>query len=48
MAIFQWQQTFCSSAKFLLKIDDDLVVDLDRLDFWIKNRYEPILEAKIG
>lgn len=39
----QWQQTFCSEAKFLLKIDDDLVADLPRLGHWIEQKLAPKL-----
>uniref|UniRef100_A0A915EWG4 Hexosyltransferase n=1 Tax=Ditylenchus dipsaci TaxID=166011 RepID=A0A915EWG4_9BILA len=35
-AAFQWQNTFCSEAKWTLKIDDDTVIDLNDFLYWMK------------
>nr|CAD2151426.1 unnamed protein product [Meloidogyne enterolobii] len=46
-AAFQWQQKFCPNAEFVLKIDDDSIIDLNRLDFWIEKKFRKQLkEAK--
>uniref|UniRef100_A0A183BUQ6 Hexosyltransferase n=1 Tax=Globodera pallida TaxID=36090 RepID=A0A183BUQ6_GLOPA len=36
---FQWQQRFCRNAKFVLKTDDDAVVDVERLSWWIDHEF---------
>ncbi|KAI1701602.1 galactosyltransferase domain-containing protein [Ditylenchus destructor] len=41
-AAFHWHQSFCPQAKFVLKIDADTVVDLQRLLFWIEKKFEPV------
>ncbi|KAI6175081.1 Hexosyltransferase [Aphelenchoides bicaudatus] len=41
-AAFNWQQTFCPNAKYLLKTDDDTVVYLKRLDHFIQKEFEPV------
>ncbi|KAI1732363.1 galactosyltransferase domain-containing protein [Ditylenchus destructor] len=41
-AAFQWQQVFCPKVKWVLKIDDDSIVNVDRLRFWMTKRMEPI------
>uniref|UniRef100_A0A914NAV6 Hexosyltransferase n=1 Tax=Meloidogyne incognita TaxID=6306 RepID=A0A914NAV6_MELIC len=35
----QWQQIFCSTAQYILKTDDDTIVDFDRLLWWIDNDF---------
>jgi hypothetical protein len=35
----QWQREYCPDVQFLLKTDDDTVVDLDRLQWWIDNDF---------
>uniref|UniRef100_A0A914LDM3 Hexosyltransferase n=1 Tax=Meloidogyne incognita TaxID=6306 RepID=A0A914LDM3_MELIC len=35
----QWQQIFCSTAQYILKTDDDTIVDFDRLFWWIDNDF---------
>uniref|UniRef100_A0A914LBJ9 Hexosyltransferase n=1 Tax=Meloidogyne incognita TaxID=6306 RepID=A0A914LBJ9_MELIC len=46
-AAFQWQQKFCPNAEFVMKIDDDSIIDLNRLDFWIEKKFRKQLkEAK--
>ncbi|KAI1695381.1 galactosyltransferase domain-containing protein [Ditylenchus destructor] len=34
-AAFKWQQIVCPDVKFIFRADDDTVVDLPRLQFWI-------------
>jgi len=41
-AAFQWQQTFCKNAQFFVKVDDDVVVDLPRLQYWIEKKISPL------
>ncbi|KAF7631181.1 Hexosyltransferase [Meloidogyne graminicola] len=43
-AALQWQQTFCPQAKYVMKTDDDTVVHLERLDFWINIKFDIDLE----
>ncbi|CAK5096223.1 unnamed protein product [Meloidogyne enterolobii] len=38
-AAYQWQQKFCSNAEFVMKTDDDTIVDLPRLEFWIEKKF---------
>lgn len=35
----QWQQVYCPNVDFVLKSDDDTVVDLVRLRWWIDNEF---------
>uniref|UniRef100_A0A915DSX4 Hexosyltransferase n=1 Tax=Ditylenchus dipsaci TaxID=166011 RepID=A0A915DSX4_9BILA len=37
-----WQQTFCSNVKFVMKLDDDVIIDLQRLQYWIDKKMEPL------
>ncbi|KAI6170797.1 Glycosyl transferase domain containing protein [Aphelenchoides bicaudatus] len=39
-AMLAWQRKFCPEVKYLIKIDDDTVADLKRLDYFIKNVFE--------
>jgi hypothetical protein len=39
----QWQQRYCSNARFLLKTDDDVVIHLQRLEYFIEEIIEPIV-----
>uniref|UniRef100_A0A914MN90 Hexosyltransferase n=1 Tax=Meloidogyne incognita TaxID=6306 RepID=A0A914MN90_MELIC len=39
-AAYQWQQKFCSNAEFVMKTDDDTIVDLPRLEFWIEKKFK--------
>uniref|UniRef100_A0AC34F1L3 Hexosyltransferase n=1 Tax=Panagrolaimus sp. ES5 TaxID=591445 RepID=A0AC34F1L3_9BILA len=41
-SIFQWTQKYCPKAKYLLKTDDDTVVDVKRMQYWIENNYNKI------
>ncbi|KAI1719449.1 galactosyltransferase domain-containing protein [Ditylenchus destructor] len=41
-AALTWQQNFCPNAKFILKSDDDTVVDIVRLNTWIAYSLEKI------
>uniref|UniRef100_A0A1I8B6Z0 ZP domain-containing protein n=1 Tax=Meloidogyne hapla TaxID=6305 RepID=A0A1I8B6Z0_MELHA len=46
---FQWQQKWCSNAEFVMKIDDDSLIDLPRWDFWIEKKFKKQLkEVKNG
>uniref|UniRef100_A0A914Q3H6 Hexosyltransferase n=1 Tax=Panagrolaimus davidi TaxID=227884 RepID=A0A914Q3H6_9BILA len=49
-SIFQWTQKYCPTAKYLLKTDDDTVVDVRRLQYWIEkhfDRYNYIFDEKV-
>uniref|UniRef100_A0A915EMH5 Hexosyltransferase n=1 Tax=Ditylenchus dipsaci TaxID=166011 RepID=A0A915EMH5_9BILA len=35
-AAFNWQQAYCAKAEYILKTDDDTIVDLHRLLYWIE------------
>lgn len=39
---FQWQQEYCQNAEWLLKADDDTVVLLPRLQYWIDAKFRQI------
>ncbi|KAI1700824.1 galactosyltransferase domain-containing protein [Ditylenchus destructor] len=41
-ASFHWHQTFCPSARYLLKTDDDITVHMSRLQYWIDKRLDSI------
>ncbi|KAL7075990.1 hypothetical protein ACQ4LE_004477 [Meloidogyne hapla] len=43
-AALQWQQEFCPQARYIMKTDDDTVVQLERLFFWIKIKFDVELE----
>uniref|UniRef100_A0A915EML9 Hexosyltransferase n=1 Tax=Ditylenchus dipsaci TaxID=166011 RepID=A0A915EML9_9BILA len=36
-AAFNWQQAYCGKAEYILKTDDDTIVDLHRLLYWIEH-----------
>ncbi|KAI6208759.1 Hexosyltransferase [Aphelenchoides besseyi] len=42
-AAFSWQQQFCPHVRYLLKTDDDTVVDLNRLDHYVRTEFNPLL-----
>ncbi|KAH7721381.1 Beta-1,3-galactosyltransferase 2 [Aphelenchoides avenae] len=44
-AIMQWQQAFCLTAQFWMKVDDDVVVHLPRLLHWINEDFRSNLAA---
>lgn len=33
--ILRWQRCICPETPFLVKVDDDVVVHVDRLAFWV-------------
>nr|CAD2149398.1 unnamed protein product [Meloidogyne enterolobii] len=39
-AAFNWNKAFCPQAKWTLKIDNDMVANLQRLDFWIEEKFK--------
>lgn len=41
----QWQQAFCLTAQFWMKVDDDVVVHLPRLLHWINEDFRSNLAA---
>ncbi|KAL3086379.1 hypothetical protein niasHT_033497 [Heterodera trifolii] len=41
-AALQWQQSFCKSAEWVMKADDDAVVHLRRLSHWVDAKFRPI------
>jgi len=43
-AAFQWQQKFCSNSEFVMKTDDDTIVDLPRWEFWIEKKFKKDIE----
>jgi beta-1,3-galactosyltransferase 1 len=38
-AALQWQQAFCPQAEWIMKTDDDMVVHLPRLSYWIERKF---------
>jgi len=36
--IFQWMDAYCKNVQFLLKMDDDTIIDFNRLQFWIDHK----------
>ena len=53
LSAFRWMQTFCSSADFILKIDDDMFIQTQRLrqlvidDFLVKSDTSPIVPISL-
>uniref|UniRef100_A0A1I8BYE2 Hexosyltransferase n=1 Tax=Meloidogyne hapla TaxID=6305 RepID=A0A1I8BYE2_MELHA len=43
-AALQWQQEFCPQARYIMKTDDDTVVQLERSFFWITIKFDVELE----
>jgi len=41
-AALRWQQSFCSTAKYLMKTDDDTVVYLKRFDHFVNTEFDSI------
>ncbi|KAL3105792.1 hypothetical protein niasHT_026567 [Heterodera trifolii] len=41
-AALQWQQSFCKSAEWVMKADDDAVVHLRRLSHWVDAKFRPL------
>lgn len=41
----KWQQTYCPDVEWVAKADDDTVVDLRRLDFWIDHKFRQVHNA---
>uniref|UniRef100_A0A914I0U4 Hexosyltransferase n=1 Tax=Globodera rostochiensis TaxID=31243 RepID=A0A914I0U4_GLORO len=39
---FEWQQSFCANAEWVLKVDDDALVHLRRLAHWTGKKFRPI------
>uniref|UniRef100_A0A914I305 Hexosyltransferase n=1 Tax=Globodera rostochiensis TaxID=31243 RepID=A0A914I305_GLORO len=39
---FEWQQSFCANAKWVMKVDDDALVHLRRLAHWTEKKFRPI------
>ena len=37
LSAFRWMQTFCPGADFILKIDDDMFIQIQRLRQLVKN-----------
>ncbi|CAK5114006.1 unnamed protein product [Meloidogyne enterolobii] len=48
-AAFQWQQKWCRNAEYVMKIDDDVIIDLPRWAFWNEHKFKKQLtETKNG
>jgi len=47
-AAFQWQQAYCPLAKHVLKTDDDTVVDLERLQYWIREKFSNRSQSRMS
>nr|CAD2181897.1 unnamed protein product [Meloidogyne enterolobii] len=46
---FQWQQKWCPNAEYVMKIDDDTMIDLPRWAFWNENKFKKQLnKTKTG
>ncbi|KAI6185775.1 Beta-1,3-galactosyltransferase 5 isoform X2 [Aphelenchoides besseyi] len=43
-AAFSWQQKFCPQARYLLKTDDDTVVDLGRMNYFVQTEFNALLK----
>ncbi|CAD5222981.1 unnamed protein product [Bursaphelenchus okinawaensis] len=43
-ASFSYYNKYCSKAKYLLKTDDDTIIELTRLNFFIENMYNKMYE----
>uniref|UniRef100_A0A914I1E9 Hexosyltransferase n=1 Tax=Globodera rostochiensis TaxID=31243 RepID=A0A914I1E9_GLORO len=40
---FEWQQSFCANAEWVMKVDDDALVHLRRLAHWTGKKFRPIV-----
>uniref|UniRef100_A0A183BN59 Hexosyltransferase n=1 Tax=Globodera pallida TaxID=36090 RepID=A0A183BN59_GLOPA len=43
---FEWQMHFCPNAEFVIKTDDDTVVDLARWKFWVDEKFRKQAEGR--
>nr|CAD2196781.1 unnamed protein product [Meloidogyne enterolobii] len=43
-AAFQWQQKWCPNAEYVMKTDDDAIIDLPRWAFWNENKFKKQLK----
>ncbi|KAL3076946.1 hypothetical protein niasHT_040173 [Heterodera trifolii] len=43
----KWQQLFCANAKWVMKVDDDAIVHLQRLAHWTENKLNRIVEQNL-
>ncbi|KAF7637135.1 Hexosyltransferase [Meloidogyne graminicola] len=43
-AAFQWQQKWCPNAEYIMKTDDDTIVDLPRWEFWTDRKFKKDVE----
>uniref|UniRef100_A0A914I392 Hexosyltransferase n=1 Tax=Globodera rostochiensis TaxID=31243 RepID=A0A914I392_GLORO len=43
---FEWQMHFCPNAEFVMKTDDDTVVDLARWKFWVDEKFRKQAEGR--
>uniref|UniRef100_A0A914QNZ2 Methyltransferase domain-containing protein n=1 Tax=Panagrolaimus davidi TaxID=227884 RepID=A0A914QNZ2_9BILA len=46
--LLNWQQTFCKQVKYTLKIDDDTILNVPRLMYWIKKEFDKEYAAANG
>uniref|UniRef100_A0AC35GMD2 Hexosyltransferase n=1 Tax=Panagrolaimus sp. PS1159 TaxID=55785 RepID=A0AC35GMD2_9BILA len=46
--LLNWQQTFCKQVKYTLKIDDDTILNVPRLMYWIKKEFDKEYDAADG
>ena len=35
----RWKDEFCKEAKYFMKNDDDVVIHIERLKYWVENIY---------
>ena len=40
-----WQQAYCPDIEYLLKTDDDTVVNINRLQYWINKDFNNVSRA---
>uniref|UniRef100_A0A914Z7F4 Hexosyltransferase n=1 Tax=Panagrolaimus superbus TaxID=310955 RepID=A0A914Z7F4_9BILA len=43
-SIFQWQQNFCQNVDFILRADEDTVLDISRFEYWMNNEIKDLIE----
>ena len=43
-AAFPWQLAFCPNDEFVMKTDDDTIVDLQRWEFWTAKKFKKDLK----
>jgi hypothetical protein len=44
--MLQWKQAYCAKTLYTLKTDDDTIVHVQRLLYWIRKKFNRIVSKK--